>query len=404
MAVTPATTSLRVAVVHNRYQQPGGEDQVFEREAALLQDAGHEVLRYEVHNDAIDSSSAVGVAARTVWNATTYRVLRHVFADFRPDVVHVHNTLPLVSASVFAAARRAGAAVIQTLHNYRMICPSATLFRNDRPCELCVSQPLALSGIRHACYRNSRAATAVVAGTTFIHRALGTYIRNVDRFIALTDFARAKLIAGGIPPWQLVVKPNFTEPATQHRVQGGDAALFVGRLTEEKGVRTLLEAWRRHPSLLPLRIAGDGALKNMADTLAASSHHNVKVLGALPGHAIRTEMRGARLLVFPSVCYEGFPVTIAEAFSVGLPVVASRIGSIPEIVLDNAVGLTFTAGNADELAECVHRLTVDPQLNLALSRGALEQYENRYTPEANLKQLLSIYRDAMEHRPVRSSR
>jgi len=389
---------MRVAVVHNRYQQPGGEDQVFEREAALLEGAGHEVLRYQLHNDAVASMPAYSVAARSIWNPTTQRSLRALFGRFRPDVVHVHNTLPLISPAVFAEGRRTGAAVIQTLHNYRMICPSATLFRDGQPCELCVGRAFHLPGVRCACYRGSRAATAVVAGGTFLHRALRTYSRNVDRFIALTEFSRAKLIEGGVPSQQIVVKPNFTEPTTPTRSQVGTAALFVGRLSEEKGVRTLVDAWQRYPDLPPLRIAGDGPLRPMVEALAASNG-NVTVLGSLTQHNVQAEMRSAGILVFPSVCYETFGLTIIEAFSVGLPVVASRIGSAAEIVEDGEVGLTFAPGDAAELAASVRRLAADAEFNHALGARALKRYESRYSPVANLERLERIYRDAMRTRP-----
>ena len=395
----PMSKQLIVAVVHNRYQWSGGEDRVFEFEAGLLEAAGLRVHRFEIHNDIVNTMNRAQLAIRTLWSRQSHADFEAAFRSIEPDVVHVHNTLPLVSASVFAAARRAGAAVVQTLHNYRMICPSATLFRDGKPCEACVTQPLAISGIRHACYRNSRPATAVVAGTTFVHRTLGTYARNVDRFIALTDFARQKLIEGGLPTHQIVVKPNFTLPATEHRAAVGNAALFVGRLSEEKGIRTLLEAWKRHSDLPLLRIAGDGPLRAVAES-AARSHDRITVLGELDSHEVQTEMRNAALLVFPSIWYEPFGLTIIEAFSVGLPVVASRTGSVAELVSDGETGLIFTPGDVDGLAASVRRLTTDRTLNANLGDGALRQYEDRYTPAANKDLLLRIYSDAIADRPT----
>ena len=403
MALLTNGSGLRVAVAHNRYQQPGGEDQVFEREVALLKSAGHDVLSYEVHNDAVASMSSFSVAARYVWNPTTYGTLRARFASFRPHVVHVHNTLPLISPAILVAARRSGAAVVQTLHNYRMVCPSATLFRDGRPCELCVPQRLALSGVRHACYRNSRSATAAVAGSTFIHRVLRTYAHNVDRFIALTEFARTTLSKGGVPANKLVVKPNFTAPIGATHREAGGMALFVGRLSEEKGIRTLMEAWKRHRDLPPLRIAGDGPLRSEVE-LQSAQNGNITALGALPQGRVPVEMRSAAVLVFPSTWYEGFPMTIVEAFANGLPVVASRIGSVAEIVTDGEVGLTFTPGDADELADRVRRLSNDRDLNARLGAAALHRYGERYTPEANLEQLQRIYQEAIEHRNVHRRR
>lgn len=399
--ITIRPTEISTALlVHNHYREPGGEDRVFESECRLLERAGINVLRYEVHNEHVDILSPITLAAKSVWNRTTYRAVSELLESTPCDVVHVHNTLPIASASVFVAARRAGSAVVQTLHNYRMVCPSATLFRDGHTCELCVSQPLALSGIRHACYRHSRPATAVVAASTFIHRTIGTYAQNIDRFIALTNFAREKLIEGGIAAHQVVVKPNFTEPESRHRGNARDGALFVGRLTEGKGVRTLLDAWQRNPDLPPLRIAGDGPLRPLAESVSVSNK-NVTVLGPLSQTAVREEMCGAALLVFPSLWFEGFPMTIVEAFSLRVPVVASRIGSVAEIVTDGECGLTFTPGDAVGLADAVRRLISDPDLNQALGDGALRRYESRYTPEANLEQLLRIYGDAIERRARR---
>lgn len=394
---------MRVAVVHNRYQQPGGEDRVFESEASLLEQAEHKVLRFEVHNDAVGSMRALELAARSVWNPASERTLRRLLLEFRPDVVHVHNTLPILSPSTFTAARRAGAAVVQTLHNYRMICPSATLYRDGRPCELCVSHALQLPSVRHACYRGSRPATAVVAAGTALHRMLGTYTRNVDRFITLTEFARQKLIEGGVPARQLVVKPNFAETPEAVRADVGPTALFVGRLSEEKGVRTLVDAWTRHSDLPPLRIVGDGPLRPLVAALA-TSNNKVSVLGALRHDAVVAEMCAAGLLVFPSLSFETFGLTIVEAFSVGLPIVASRLGSAAEIVEDGQTGLHFEPGSADALAASVKRLMSDRPLNLAMGERALQAYRMRYTPEANLDLLLKFYADAIRSHRTSSTR
>jgi glycosyltransferase involved in cell wall biosynthesis len=398
----PAATHLRVALVHNRYRRRGGEDEVFEREAALIESAGHDVECYEVNNDATDTMSTLGVAARSIWNPATYRRVGQWFTRFRPDVVHVHNTLPLISPAVFRAARHSGATVIQTLHNYRMICPSATLFRDGRPCELCVGRAWHGPAVRYACYRGSRAASAVVAAGTFIHTAIGTYARDVDRYIALTSFTKEKLIEGGLPSHRIVVKPNFCEPPPATRTRVGTGVLFVGRLSEEKGVHTLVEAWRRHLDLPELRVAGDGPLRPMVQDLARSCT-NVTALGPLTRADVDDEMRSAALLVFPSLCYETFGLTIVEAFSHGLPVVASAIGSVREIIEDEVSGLTFTPGDSDALASRVRRLVADHALNLEMGARARKRYEARYTPAANIEQIERIYREAMGSRtPARS--
>lgn len=391
-----------VLIVHNRYLQPGGEDRVVDLEANLLGAAGHTVLRYEVHNSETSAMTRGELATRMLWNRRTYVEVTNILRDSRADVVHVHNTLPLISPSVFVAARRSGAAVVQTLHNYRLVCPSATLFRAGTTCELCVAKPLAWSAIRHACYRSNRAATAAIALTASVHRVARTNSRHVDRFIALTDFARQVFLREGIRPDRLVVKPNFSERQEQVRPRPGAAALFVGRLSEEKGLTVLLRAWEGNSELPPLRIAGDGPMRPVVEAAAAASDR-ITVLGAIPRREVQEEMRQAAMLVFPSIWYEGFPMTIVEAFSMGLPVVASRIGSVAEIVTHGDVGLNFVPGDPDDLAAAVRRLASDPALNVALGKRALERHESLYTPTANLELLMRIYSDAMRDRPRRSA-
>jgi glycosyltransferase involved in cell wall biosynthesis len=257
---------MRILVVHNFYQQPGGEDQVFRDEAELLRQHGQDLLTLEFHNDAIAEMGVAGrlaLARKTIWNKDSYKRIFQSCQSFRPQVVHFHNTFPLVSPAGYAAARDAGAAVVQTLHNYRLICPVATLFRQGRVCEQCVGRTVPWPGVVHKCYRDSRSASAVTASMLAWHKRRGTYANAVDRYIALTEFARAKLIQGGLPAAKLLIKPNFV-PDLAQGTGNGDFVLFVGRLVPEKGIATLLSAWsqaRTGPlSRLKLRIMGDGPL------------------------------------------------------------------------------------------------------------------------------------------------
>lgn len=381
---------MRVLLVHNHYQQPGGEDQVFREEGALLERFGHTVFRYVLHNDDVEGIGRAALAARTLWSRPAYRDVERIVRAEGIEVVHVHNTLPLASPAVYWAARKAGAAVVQTLHNFRLLCPGATLFRDGRPCTECLGR-LPLPAVRHACYRGSRSATAAVAAMLTAHRALGTWRRAVDRYIALTPFARDLFVRGGLPAAKVVVKPNFLGEDPGVGKGGGGFVLFVGRLSPEKGVGTLIEAWRRYPGLPPLKVVGDGPLA--ADVQAAP----VDWLGAQPREDVLALMRAADLLVFPSQWGEGMPMVLVEALACGLPIVASDHGAMATMV-DEEAGRRVPPGDPDALAAAVRALMDDAPLRARLRGGARRCYEAHYTAAHNHDLLLQIYRDAFAER------
>jgi glycosyltransferase involved in cell wall biosynthesis len=370
---------------------------VFEAEASLLERHGHDVERYVVHNDETDHMGAVRLAAATVWNRTQFRRIRSVIRAFRPHVVHVHNTLPLISPSVYGAAHAEAVPVVQTLHNYRLVCPSALLFREGRPCELCIGRSVPWPGIRYACYRGSRAASGAVATMVSTHRALGTYTRLVHRYIALTPGARARFIAGGLPEGRVVVKPNFVDDPTDPGAGDGGYALFVGRLSEEKGVRELIEAWHNGGGGMRLRVVGDGPLMDLARQ--ASAHMRaIEVLGRASPTGVRSHMRGATILVVPSTCYESFPMTIVEAFASGTPVVASGHGAMAEIVDDGRTGLHFAPGDAADLARKLAWVDSHPAEIKGMRVAARREFEEKYLASQNYALLQDIYAQAIAAR------
>ncbi len=378
---------MKVLLVHNSYQQRGGEDEVFASEVDLLESHGHEVVRYTAHNDAVRQLSQLTLACKTSWSGTTYQEMRALLERQRPHIVHVHNTLPLISPAVYYAAGAAQVPVVQTLHNYRLLCPNALLLREQRICEDCVGRRVAWPGIIHACYRQSRGATAAVAVMLSLHRLLGTWNKRVSRYIALTDFMRQKFIKGGFPANKIVVKPNFvaTDPGKgDHR---GRFALFVGRLSPEKGVQTLLQAWQHVDGRVPLKIAGAGPLQNRA----YGSPPGIEWLGQQSREQVVALMKQAFVLVFPSECYEGFPTTIAEAFATGLPVLASFLGAMGEIVQHRQTGLLFTPGDANDLAANVEWAIDHPDELADMGRRARDQFEAKYTAERNYRLLCDIY-------------
>jgi len=382
---------VKLLLVHNSYQQPGGEDQVFASELELLASHGHEVVRYTAHNEAVRQLSKLTLACRTSWSRTTYREMRALLQRERPEIVHVHNTLPLLSPAVYYAAGAARVPVVQTLHNYRLLCPNALLLREQRICEDCLARHVAWPGIIHACYRQSRGATGVVAAMLSMHRLLGTWTRRVSRYIALTDFMRQKFIQGGFRADQIVVKPNFVAPDPGVGDHGGGYALFVGRLSPEKGVQTLLRAWREE-GRMPLKIAGGGPLQNLAD----GSPPGIEWLGRQPREQVIALMKQASVLVFPSECYEGFPTAIAEAFATGLPVVASHLGAMGEIVQHRQTGLLFTPGEANDLAAKVGWALAHPTEVADMGRRARGEFEAKYTAERNYQLLRDIYNGVLD--------
>lgn len=385
---------LRCLLVHNHYQQPGGEDQIYEAEAAVLAAGGHEVERYTVHNDALTDMGRWNAARATFWNGDVYRAVADLCRRVRPDVVHFHNTFPLASPAAYYAAGRSGAAVVQTLHNFRLVCPSALLFRDERPCEECVGRRVAWPAVRHRCYRGSATATAATTAMLASHRAAGTWRTRVHRYIALTEFARAVFVRGGLPADRIAVKPNFlpTDPGV-----GGDRqpyALFVGRLSPEKGLDLLLEAWSLLESGTPLRIVGDGPLDHLRDVAPP----NVIWEGRQPKERVLAMMREAALLVFPSKCYEGFPVVLAEALASGLPVVATDVGAAAEIVAPGRTGVRVPPGDPGAFARAVDQIVSRPDVLRRLGAGARDEYESRYSPEHGLRALLAVYAAARRAR------
>ena len=381
---------MKILVVHNRYQQAGGEDQVFLEETALLEDRGHEVTRYELHNDRIATMKRAALTRKTFWNGAVYRELGELMRREGPHVAHFHNTFPLVSPAGYYAASAAGVPVVQTLHNYRLLCPNALFYRDGGPCEDCLGKAVTWPGVVHGCYRGSSAASAVVTGMLTAHRAARTWTRKVDAYIALTEFARRKFVEGGLPAEKVLVKPNFVDPDPGVGEGGGGFALFVGRLSSEKGIRVLLEAWERMGESVPLKVVGDGPLSGSVVS-AAHRHPGIEYLGRKPAGEVRALMKEAAVLVFPSEWYETFGRVAAEAFAAGTPAVAADIGAIAEIVEDGKTGLRFRPGDAGHLAAQVGRVLSDPGTYARMRQDARAEFEAKYTAGRNYGMLMEIY-------------
>lgn len=388
---------MRVVVCHNFYQLAGGEDRVFADETQLLASRDHQVVTFTKHNDDVAGIPVWKLAAQTIWNKRTAGELERLVRDHQAEVVHFHNTLPLVSPAAYYAARRAGAAVVQTIHNYRLVCPKSTFFREGRPCESCLKKLVPWPAVRHACYRDNRAASAAVAAMLTFHRLYGTYQRAIDAYIMLSEFSRNKLAASGLPIEKMHLKPNFMLEDPGLGDGAGEYVLYVGRLSPEKGLTTLLEAWQHDECLPLLKIAGTGPLENEIRK-AAEANPRIEWLGYREGSELFRLIGSAAALILPSLWYEGFPKTIVEAYSKGTPIIASKLGSLSEAVLEGQSGACFVPGDATDLAATVRRVISDPPRLRQMRRTARWLFETKYSASANHARLLEIYQHALRSR------
>ncbi len=388
MPTVATERNLRVLVAHNFYQQRGGEDSVVDAEIGLLQARGHDVERFSRHNDELAQTGRIAAAVQTLWSGRTVADLARRIAAFRPDVIHAHNTFPLISPALYSVAASAGIPVVQTLHNFRLLCPQAMFLREGRVCEDCLGR-FPWPAVRHRCYRGSVPQTAVLVSMLGVHRMIGTYRNKVSRYIALTEFSRAKFIAGGLAGEQISVKPNFVDALVPENERQRSGALFVGRLSPEKGTRVLARAAATRGHAI-IDVIGAGPERS---SLEASP--GILLRGWQAPDAVYARMREAACLVVPSICFENFPVAIVEAFACGLPVIASRLGAMAEIVRDGETGLLFEAGNADDLARKMAWAESNPEALREMGANARREYEIRYTPEVNYRQLMAIYSDAI---------
>lgn len=382
---------MRILVAHNAYQQHGGEDSTVPAEIAMLKAYGHDVVQYTLSNDVIDTMPRLQLASRTLWSWPAYRELRALIRHSVPDLVHFHNTFPLISPAAYYAARREGVPVVQTLHNYRLFCCNAVLFRNGGTCQDCLGGALPWRGVVRACYRGSRVASAAVATMVGAHKAIGTWRNAVGLYIALSQSSRHKLIAGGLGADKIAVKPNFVYPDPGVGPGGGGYCLCVGRLSAEKGVLTLIDAWRRLDLPQTLKIVGDGPMGALAAS-AAVGRSNIELLGRRSQADVYDLIGRADLLIAPSECFETFGLVVAEAFAKGTPVLVARIGGLPELVTDGGNGLLFEPGNAADLAEKARRLLSEPDTLWRMRSAAREAYERNFTVEVNHAMLMAIYK------------
>ena len=386
---------MRIVVAHNRYKYAGGEDAAMCSEVEMLRRAGHDVELFEADNATIDGTMAKIVAAGSLFHSSTSsRRMAQLLRTFHPDILHIHNWFPLISPSIISVATEAGVPVVQTLHNYRMICAGVLMYRDGKICDDCVGKTLPLDGVMHGCYSHGRLGSALVSAAFSYHRFAHTW-DDISTFIAVSAFQRELLIRGGLNAAQIVVKQNFVVDVGKPGDGSGGYALFVGRLTPEKGIRTVLTAWERSIPAIPLKIMGDGPLASEVSR-RAERLLQVEYLGRRSAHEVRAAMAEARFLIFSSESYEPCAMTLLEALSQGTPVLAANLESIAEFVKDGETGLRFTPGDAEDLAAKAALIGADFSKYQAMRRQCRRTYQKRYTEELNHRILMDIYAAAIE--------
>ncbi len=375
---------MRIAVLHSRYLSGdlSGENRVVADEVALLEAAGHDVATF-TPSARLEAGSVV-LGRDAIWSSASVESVRRLVEEFRPDVVHVHSLYPALSPAVL----RVRLPVVMTLHNARLLCLPATLLRDGEECEVCIGK-IPWRGVAYACYRGSRPASAAIAASLTLHRSIRTFDR-VALFLAVSEFVRAKHVEAGFDPGRIRVKPNFVQPA-KRRVGPGGPFVVVGRLTQEKGVDSLLRSWGE----APLEIVGDGEERAALEQIAPSS---VRFRGAIRATEVPELLAGARALLIPSRS-EGLPRVVVEAFAAAVPVIASRVGGLPELVEHDVNGLLVQLDDEDAWHAASERLADDAE-SIRLGAGAFATWEKRHSPASGLSELERAYADAMQTRRV----
>lgn len=391
-----------VLLVHNYYQQAGGEDAVVEREKQMLEHHGHKVLLYTRHNDELNSfAGKINFFFSFLYSHKSYYEIKEMIIREKIDIVHMHNTFPLITTSAYRAAHDAGALVVQTLHNFRLICPGALYLRDKKVCEECNRYGF-YAAIKHSCYRKSKLQTAMAVFAMLYGRKKHLY-EEVDAYIALTEFNKKKF-EKEFPACRgkTYVKPNFIDGEYNEQdgnVKSTDSFVFIGRLSEEKGIEVLLDAFRRLPNQ-KLDMIGAGPMEGQIKNYLLSNHmENVILLGQMSRNDLMQHLATSKALIVPSIWYEGFPLTMIEAFSCGIPIIGSHLGNIAVVIDDMEDGLLFNPGDAGHLMAQIERLSKDAGLYRHLKEGAKQKYLTQYTEKQNYECLLKIY-DIASRKPL----
>ncbi|MBF0531682.1 MAG: glycosyltransferase family 4 protein [Candidatus Omnitrophica bacterium] len=388
---------MKILVAHNYYCQPGGEDRVFKAETELLRQEGHAVLEYTDSNERTKTMRPWQVAADCFWSARTHRRIAAFVRKEKPEIAHFHNIFPLISPAAYDACLKNGVKVVQSLHNSRLICPAARLFRDGRYCEDCLTAPFAWPGIRWGCYRHSRVQTAMVALMTRWHRWRRTWQTQVDAYIVFTDFYKQQCVKWGLPEEKIFIKPHFLPADPLARgVPAEKIFLFVGRLSADKGVRTLLQAWQGGMDDFSLEIIGNGDdFDHLQAILNREKMLTARLLGQQSPEEVYRRMKQASAVVVPSEVTESFGMVALEALACGVPVIASDLGGLGEMIRGTGAGLLFPAGDAQCLRERLVWASRNPDRMELMGKTGRRLFEARYARQSNANILTDIYRQVL---------
>ncbi len=390
--------NMRILQLHNKYQQYGGEDTVVKSEYELLKKNGQEIEQLFFDNKDISSSISNKLLAglRSIYSFSSAKTIKEKIFQFKPDLIHVHNFFPLISPSVFYIAKKNKIPIVFTIHNYRLICANAMLFRYGQICEECIRKVIPLNGILNKCYRNSSAQSAAVTMMASFHKIIGTWKKNISMYILLTEFGKDKLIYSSLdlPPAKVVVKPNFSADFGCGNAQRQDYYVFLGRLAEEKGIRILLESIKFYN--YKLKIIGDGPLRSFVEEQAIN-YPNIEYVGFKDKDYIIKELKDARGLIFPSIWYEGLPLSIIETLSTGTPIIISDLAPFKDIITNDYNGFHFLTGNSEDLAQKIKQMDNNIENMNYIYSNARKTYMEKYTPEINYNCLMNIYQNVIDN-------
>ena len=385
---------MHILQIHNFYQIPGGEDRVVDSERRLLEANGHSVVRYTMHNNDIKGYNLIkkiGFLAETVYSRRTLKEMNKLIDGERPDVAHIHNVFPVISPSVYYCLKRRRIPIVQSVHNYRFLCPNGLFYRNNAVCEKCKGGNT-FNCFFHKCYKDSFLLSGLYALTFWLHRKIRTFEKKIDRFIVLSCFAKDKFVKAGFPEEKIEVEENFLpqEEMSPDYNKKEDYAVFMGRVSKEKGLVTLLRVFRKIRKL-KLKIVGKGPLEDeLQGYVAKNNISGIEFLGYIPGDKRFGILQKARFNIVPSECYDNFPMSILESFSVGTPVIASKAGGLPEVVEDGKNGFLFEPGNAYDLTEKMEYASSNPDMALQMGKYAYKCAKEKYGPEKHYDRLMVI--------------
>lgn len=389
---------MKILIIHNRYQRSGGEDTVVDAEKKLLKEHNHKVISYERINARVDRysfSKRISLYFNMHWSEDDYLDIKNLIQKEKPDIAHIHNTFLLITPSAHYACKELNVPIVQTIHNYRFLCPGANFYRKGHICEECLKRGNFSKSILNGCWRNSKLLTAAVVRMLRFHYKKGTFKNLIDCYIALSEFSKNKFIEAGFDAKKIVVKSNFVNFDPGERREIGNYALFAGRLSAEKGIWTLIKAWEKIDEI-SLKIIGTGDLFEDLMKYSKRKALNIEFLGQKENKKVIKYIKNSAFVIVPSECYETFGQVIIESFACGVPVIASRLGAMREIIQEGNTGLLFEAGNPDDLSKKISDLWENLNLIEKMGRNARKEYEQKYTAERNYKILIGIYSKTIE--------